>query len=173
MTWRKNSGEVFSGNLAKESLLFQQWGGGAGEKTLKEIWLFQVDCNSWRLNFSSDITSILHTCLGIVVLHLMVTQPYGLSFDFNHTRGVLIQMVRLWLRCLKQVMCRESGSVPAIFLLRITTTSNKCENLINLKLDLKVSEFRGRVIKRVLLSAVSPFPLIKPRVQPGRVYRVV
>ncbi len=66
-----------------------------------------------------------------------------------------------------------SGSVPAIFLLRITTTSNKCENLNNWKLDLKVSEFRGRVIKRVLLSTVSPFPLIKPRVQPGRVYRVV
>jgi hypothetical protein len=43
----------------------------------------------------------------------------------------------------------------------------------NWKLDLKVSEFRGRVIKRVLLSAVSPFPLIKPRVGPGMVYRVV
>jgi hypothetical protein len=46
-----------------------------------------------------------------------------------------------------------SGSVPAIFLLRITMTSNKCENLNNWKLDLKVSEFRGRshktgVVKR-------------------------
>jgi hypothetical protein len=55
-----------------------------------------------------------------------------------------------------------SGSVPAIFLLRITTTSNKCENLNNWKLDLKVSEFRGISHKTGLLSAVSPFPLIKP-----------
>jgi hypothetical protein len=44
-----------------------------------------------------------------------------------------------------------SGSVPAIFLLRITTTFNKCENCNNWKLDLKVCEFRGRSHKTVVV----------------------
>ena len=36
------------------------------------------------------------------------------------------------------------GICPGNFFLRITTTSNKCENLNKWKLNLKVSEFRGR-----------------------------
>jgi hypothetical protein len=41
---------------------------------------------------------------------------------------------------------RLSGSIPIIFLLRITTTSNKCEMLNNL--NLKVGGSSGRVVNR-------------------------
>ncbi len=66
-----------------------------------------------------------------------------------------------------------SGSVPEIFRLQITTTSNKCEKLNNLNLNLKIGKIQGESRKQLLLSAISPFPLIKPRVQHDRVCRVV
>jgi hypothetical protein len=44
------------------------------------------------------------------------------------------------------LQCILWGSIPIIFLLRITTTSNKCEMLDNL--NLKVGGSSGRVVNR-------------------------